>query len=71
MSDALPARWRATTHYRTDSGLVDVEHEIRELGEIELIVERGPHWDTIDRIEIVRINHVEDPAMTVEQAKEL
>lgn len=64
-------RWRATVIYRCDSGPVDVVHDLHELGEIDDLVERGPHWDTIERIEILRINHVEDAAMTVEQARTL
>lgn len=64
-------RWQATVHYRTDSGLVDVEHRMSELHEIHDLVERGPHWDTIEKIEILRINHNNSAALTIEQAGRL
>ena len=35
------------------------------------LVELGPHWDTIERIEIVRVNHVSDENLTVERSREL
>ncbi len=62
------ARWRATVYYRSDNGLVDVEHWLEEVGDIEALVEAGPHWDTVDRIEIERVNHCDSPTLTVEQA---
>ena len=65
------ARWRATVHYRTDSGLVDVEHWLEEIGDIDELIERGPHWDTVARIEIERVNHCDSPTLTVEQAMRL
>jgi len=62
------ARWRATVYYRTDSGTVDVEHSLSELYDLHDFVEAGPHWDTIERIEVVRVNHCEDASLTVEEA---
>jgi hypothetical protein len=38
--------------YRTDAGLIDIEHEIDELEELQDIVERSPSFYAIDRIEI-------------------
>jgi hypothetical protein len=64
-------RWHATIVYRTDSGLNPVEHDLSELQEIQGLVERGPHWDTIDAIAILRVNHVTGEALTVEQAAKL
>lgn len=49
-------RWLATVIYRTDEGRSSVFHEMEELTELHALVERGPHWDTIEKIEIVRIN---------------
>src|SRR5208337_2247042 len=45
-------RWVAVIWYRTDAGLIDVEHEMEELGELQEIVEHGPNWYALDRIEI-------------------
>lgn len=47
-------RWHATIFYRTDAGILDVEHDLEELEDIHDRVEAGPHWDTVDRIIIVR-----------------
>ena len=47
-----PPRWMATIYYRTDAGLVDVEHQFEELDMLHAIVERGPSFYAIDRIEI-------------------
>lgn len=64
------ARWVATVHYRMDAGLVDVQHDLIELEELQDLVERGPHWDTIDHINIVRADGA-DVALTVEAAEQL
>lgn len=48
----VPPRWTATVYYRTDAGLVDVEHLIEELDMLHDLVERGPDFHTIERIEI-------------------
>ena len=47
-------RWIARVFYRTESGLVDVQHDMEELEELHNLVERGPHWDAIEKIEIRR-----------------
>jgi hypothetical protein len=64
-------RWQATIYYRTDHGVADVIHEIEEIVDLHNLVERGPHWDTIEKIEVVRINHVTNAALTVEKARTL
>ena len=65
MSDA---RWQATVFYRTEGGTVDVVHELDELADLHDFVEAGPHWDTVERIEVVRVNHT-DATLTVERAE--
>lgn len=61
-------RWRAIVNYRLETGTVaDVEHELEELCELHDLVERGPHWDAIVDIRIVRLGG--DPTMTVERAE--
>ena len=64
-------RWTATVYYRLDAGLLDVMFEIEELEELHMLVERGPHWDTIDRIEIRLNRPAENPNMTVQQSLDL
>ena len=64
----MNARWRATVYYRTANGTVDVQHSLGELEDLHDFVEAGPHWDTIERIEIVRVNHIDAADLTVEQA---
>ena len=61
-------RWRAVIWYRTKSGDADVEHFLAELEDLHDVVERGPHWDTITKIEVYRVFHVEDELLTVEEA---
>ena len=45
-------RWTATIYYRTEHGTIDVEHRFDEIEELQIIVERGPSWYAIDRLEI-------------------
>lgn len=47
------ARWIATVTYRTDNGPSDVDHHIEELEELHDLIERGPDWNAILKIEIV------------------
>jgi hypothetical protein len=71
MSDRARARWCSVIHYRTETGTVDVEHLLAELADLHDVVELGPHWDTIEKIEISRVNHNTAADLTVEQAGEL
>ena len=64
-------RWQAAIYYRTDHGTVDVVHELEELADIHNLVEAGPHWDCVEKIEIIRINHNTSDTLTVEQAEKL
>lgn len=64
-------RWQATVHYRTDHGTADVVHDLEELADLHDLVERGPHWDTIEYISIIKINHSTSETLTVEQAEKL
>ena len=47
-------RWTATVTYRTNSGPLEVEHDLSELTDLHDLIERGPHWDTISLILITR-----------------
>jgi len=49
-------RWHATVLYRSESGVVDVKHDLVELADLHDLVELGPHWDTIEEIHIKRVN---------------
>jgi hypothetical protein len=71
--DALSslARWHATVTYRTDAGPLDVPMLLREIWDLHDRIEQGPHWDTIERIEILRVNHIDSPTLTTEQAKKM
>lgn len=66
----MTKRWQAVVYYRSENGLVDVTHEIEELGELEHLVEAGPDWNAIDEIEIrlLRPSHF---GLTVEEAERL
>ena len=71
--DALSslARWHATVTYRTDAGPLDVPMLLREIWDLHDRIEQGPHWDTIEKIEIIRVNHIDSPTLTIEQAEEM
>ncbi len=62
-------RWFVTVVYRADAGPLDIDYAIEELAELQAIIERGPYWDTIDRIEIRLQRRLYD--VTVEQAEDL
>lgn len=62
-------RWRAIITYRAKNGLIGVEHDIEELEELQGLVERGPDWRSIERIEI-KLERF-DRKLTVEEAAEL
>lgn len=59
----MPPRWTAIIIYRTDAGQIDVEHQFEELDMLHDIVERGPSFHTIERIEI---RHSEPHRDTIE-----
>lgn len=54
--DGRLIRWHAVVHYRTENGTSEVEHDVEELAELHDLIELGPHWDTIARIEVLRVN---------------
>lgn len=44
-------RWIATVHYRADAGLIDVQHDLTEINELQELVERveaGERSNTLD-----------------------
>jgi hypothetical protein len=66
------ARWQAVVQYRTGAETpMNVESYLDEIGDIHDHIERGPHWDTVELVEIRRINHTDSPNLTLEQAAEL
>ena len=67
----MTPRWNATVIYRAAAGPVDVTHDLEEITDLHQRIEAGPHWDTVERIEIVRVNHIESATLTIEQADEL
>ena len=71
MAKPRDARWRAVVWYRTETGLVDVEHWLDEVGDLHDLVEAGPHWDTIEKIEIYRVNHIDSLELTIEEAEQI
>ena len=57
--------------YRTGFDPLTVEMFLRELEDLHDQIELGPHWDTVEHIEIRRINHTSSAKLTLEQAEEL
>lgn len=65
MSEPTP-RWRAEIFYRSEAGEKSVRWYFEELLELHNIVERGPNFYTIDRIEVSLTGRAE--SMTLEEA---
>jgi hypothetical protein len=63
-------RWSATLWYRASHGLVPCEVTFEELDELDAIVEHGPDWRTLDRIE-VKLARNDAPGLTVEKSETL
>jgi hypothetical protein len=64
------ARWKAVLEYRSEHGIVDVEHAMEEPDELQDIVERGPDWNSLVKITIV-LDRVTEPDLTVEGSQTL
>lgn len=64
-------RWQATLFYRHEDGTRTEDHDLKEIKDLHKVVEGGGHFDTIEGIFVKRINHVNSPTLTVEQAAEL
>lgn len=64
-------RWHAEVSYRTDkpNNFLLVEHDLSELADLHDLIERGPHWDTVEEITITRVNHSTGKDLTIEEAK--
>jgi hypothetical protein len=45
-------RWHADAHYNTESGTTVISHDFEELEELHDLIEAGPDWTTVDRIEV-------------------
>lgn len=56
------ARWHAVVQYRTGVATpMNVEVYLEEIGDIHDHIEHGPHWDTVEIVRIMRINHIASP----------
>lgn len=64
-------RWAVLIYYRTKDGESLILHELEELSDLHEIVEAGPHFDTIARINVFRINHIDSPNLAVEATEQL
>lgn len=61
-------RWHADVYYHTANGLLLVEYDFEELEELHDLIERGPNWYALDRIE-VRLHRGASEKMTIEEAE--
>lgn len=57
-------RWRAVAYYRTDAGVIDVEHFFEELVELDDLMEKGPSWEALVKVEVF---YGRDEGKTIEQ----
>lgn len=68
MSKNAAMRWQVTIWYRTNGGSLDVQHAVEEIDDVAVLVERGPDWNTIEKIEI-ELARKSDPNLTLEAAQ--
>jgi hypothetical protein len=54
-------RWKAVIEYRGDGGTMSHEHYFEEIGDLHLIIEHGPDWNTLIRC-ILTLNRTDDGA---------
>lgn len=65
----MNARWKAVITYRTERGPdLDVTHDLEEIEELQSLVERGPDWNAIIKIEVT-LARIGTPGQTVEWAE--
>jgi hypothetical protein len=57
-------------NYRANAGLVDVQHGREEIADLQELSERGPYRDTIERIEVRRVDHNASGTLTAEQVEQ-
>jgi len=70
MTEGTP-RWAAQIIYRRNKDTLEQRNVLlEELKHLHNIVERGPHWDTIEQITIKRFNlgHI---GLTLEEAEKM
>lgn len=60
-------RWRVIITYRHVLGPVSVTYDVEELSELHDIVERGPDWNSIEKIEVT-LRRVTIPGLTIANA---
>ena len=68
MTKSALMRWNVTVWYRTDNGSIDVMHAIEELENLHDLIERGPDWNAVERIEI-KLARKSEPKLTLEASR--
>lgn len=63
-------RWRACVTYRRAEGLHDVVYHAEEIADVHELIEQGPSFSTIERIEITLNRLVDGAPRTLEEAIE-
>jgi hypothetical protein len=64
------SRWRAIITHRTEHGTTTIERLLEELVDLDRVVEQGPHWDTIVKMEVFRFDPLYDN-LTIEGAQKI
>ena len=73
VDDALSTkvRWHAVVSYRTGFDPLTFEMFLTEIEDLHDWIELGPHWDTVELIEIRRVNYTDSAKLTLEPAEDL
>lgn len=68
MRNRQHSRWLVTVTYRSDEGLIDVYYHIEELYELHKLIENGPRFSAIEKIQINLNEKRRLPNVRVEKA---
>jgi|HubBroStandDraft_2_1064218.scaffolds.fasta_scaffold372720_2 hypothetical protein len=72
LEDVKHVRWIATATYRSEAGTIRINHHFEELFELHALVEHGPDWNALVRIEVILNPHyATSPGITIEESKRL
>lgn len=62
-------RWHVVAWYRSAMGLIDVHHHIEEIEDLHDLIERGPSWQALEKIEITYCAMPHVAGITIEEAE--
>jgi hypothetical protein len=71
MTKRFGDRWQVVLTYRSNSGPLDIHHDLEEIEELQEIIERGPDWRTLIDARITLNPSYRDHSPTIEMEPRL